>query len=139
MTKYLIPALTLLSGATAFTSQDVSSRTTSMQLSESKADLEALAGKLNPLVKFWDPLGTCLVFLYVDATYLIVNFIRCFTHRIPLCPGWVLQAWSMLRSGDSVKSRPSDGSDNLKSSMGVLPWLHLLGTASNRISSSHGV
>jgi len=43
-------------GATvAFAPAAQQARTT--QIAESKADLEELAGKLNPVVKFWDPIG----------------------------------------------------------------------------------
>ena len=41
-------------GASAFAPGKVNPRTTT--LSESKADLEALAAKLNPTLKFYDPL-----------------------------------------------------------------------------------
>jgi len=56
-----IAILSLVSSAAAFTSSNVKSSST--RLSESKADLQEMAGKLNPLVKFWDPLGL------VDAGY----------------------------------------------------------------------
>jgi len=45
----------LVAGAAAFA--PAAQRGTSSALAESKADLEALAGKLNPAVKFYDPLG----------------------------------------------------------------------------------
>lgn len=44
----------LLASASAFTTLDSSVRGTT-QLAESKADLEALAEKLNPIVKYYDP------------------------------------------------------------------------------------
>lgn len=47
--------LSLAASAAAF-SPGTNSRQ-SVQLSESKADLEKMAGELNPLIKFYDPLG----------------------------------------------------------------------------------
>jgi len=49
-----VAALALLSSAAAFTTGP--SARSQTRLSESKADLEAMAGKLNPIVKYWDPL-----------------------------------------------------------------------------------
>mmetsp|Transcript_11796 Transcript_11796/g.17303 ORF Transcript_11796/g.17303 Transcript_11796/m.17303 type:complete len:253 (+) Transcript_11796:83-841(+) len=47
--------LALAGSATAFSPAKNSRQ--SVQLSETKTDLEKMAGDLNPIVKFWDPLG----------------------------------------------------------------------------------
>lgn len=55
--------LALAAGSvSAFTSKQ-QAKTSATELSETKADLEVLAGKLNPIVKYWDPLGV------VDSGY----------------------------------------------------------------------
>eukprot|EP00545_Synedropsis_sp_CCMP1620_P006107 CAMPEP_0119002784 /NCGR_PEP_ID=MMETSP1176-20130426/119_1 /TAXON_ID=265551 /ORGANISM="Synedropsis recta cf, Strain CCMP1620" /LENGTH=250 /DNA_ID=CAMNT_0006954309 /DNA_START=34 /DNA_END=786 /DNA_ORIENTATION=- len=46
--------IAMAGSAAAFTSAPAARSSTT--LSESKADLQAMAGKLNPLVKYWDPL-----------------------------------------------------------------------------------
>lgn len=47
----------MAASASAFAPTGSTSSSTSTQLSESKADLQAMAGKLNPIVPYWDPLG----------------------------------------------------------------------------------
>eukprot|EP00751_Fragilariopsis_kerguelensis_P009227 CAMPEP_0170784398 /NCGR_PEP_ID=MMETSP0733-20121128/16158_1 /TAXON_ID=186038 /ORGANISM="Fragilariopsis kerguelensis, Strain L26-C5" /LENGTH=234 /DNA_ID=CAMNT_0011129395 /DNA_START=50 /DNA_END=754 /DNA_ORIENTATION=- len=49
--------LSLVASASAFAPSSKNSRTTSVAVQETKADLELLAADLNPIVKFWDPLN----------------------------------------------------------------------------------
>jgi hypothetical protein len=56
MNKLLATTALLVGTATAFAPATTNSRT-SVAVKESKADLEALAKDLNPLVGFFDPLG----------------------------------------------------------------------------------
>ncbi|GFH44555.1 hypothetical protein CTEN210_01029 [Chaetoceros tenuissimus] len=46
----------LIASAAAFAPSN-SNNSNNVKLSETKADLEDIAGKLNPIVKFWDPMG----------------------------------------------------------------------------------
>jgi hypothetical protein len=48
----------------------------SVQLSETKADLEQLAGELNPIVKFWDPMGLADGNFYDMGEAGTVGFLR---------------------------------------------------------------
>jgi hypothetical protein len=57
MTKLLIPLALAFSGASAFTARDNAAARSSTSLGESKADLQDMAAKLNPILKYWDPLG----------------------------------------------------------------------------------
>jgi hypothetical protein len=57
MTKLLIPLALAVTGASAFTAPDNASARSAVCLGESKADLQDMAAKLNPVLKFWDPLG----------------------------------------------------------------------------------
>ncbi|CAB9497747.1 Fucoxanthin-chlorophyll a-c binding protein [Seminavis robusta] len=54
--KYTVLA-SLLASATAFAPSNTASTKSSTSLCESKADLEALAAKCNPVVKYFDPLN----------------------------------------------------------------------------------
>jgi hypothetical protein len=56
--------LSLAASASAFAPTATNSRTTSVAVQETKADLETLAVELNPLVKFWDPLNLADAGLY---------------------------------------------------------------------------
>jgi hypothetical protein len=48
----------------------------SVQLSESRADLEELAGKLNPIVKFYDPMGVADIDFYDMGEEASIGFLR---------------------------------------------------------------
>ena len=58
MTKLLIPLALAATGASAFTAAPDNAARSAVALGETKADLQDMAGKLNPVLKFWDPLGT---------------------------------------------------------------------------------
>ena len=47
----------LIASAAAFAPSQSNNNSNNVKLSETKADLEEIAGKLNPIVKFWDPMG----------------------------------------------------------------------------------
>lgn len=53
--KSAVAFATLLAGANAFAPAKQAAG--KVELASSRADLEEFAGKLNPLVKFWDPMG----------------------------------------------------------------------------------
>jgi hypothetical protein len=57
MTKFFVALALAFSGASAFTARDNVVTRPSTGLGETKADLEDMAAKLNPVLKFWDPLG----------------------------------------------------------------------------------
>jgi len=56
MFSKIVLALALVGSAAAFQAPVVKPATR-VVMSETKADLEALAKELNPVVPFWDPLG----------------------------------------------------------------------------------
>eukprot|EP00537_Pseudo-nitzschia_pungens_P003402 CAMPEP_0172367766 /NCGR_PEP_ID=MMETSP1060-20121228/23464_1 /TAXON_ID=37318 /ORGANISM="Pseudo-nitzschia pungens, Strain cf. cingulata" /LENGTH=236 /DNA_ID=CAMNT_0013092125 /DNA_START=55 /DNA_END=765 /DNA_ORIENTATION=+ len=68
--------LALAAPVAAFTSQNAPSRQSSTQVSETKADLEVLAGELNPVVKFWDPLNLADAGLYGMDAEDSIRFLR---------------------------------------------------------------
>lgn len=70
-----VSILALAAPVAAFTSQNVATRQ-STQMSETKADLETLAGELNPLVKFWDPLNLADAGLYGMDAEESIRFLR---------------------------------------------------------------
>jgi len=64
----------LLASASAFTAPSTSRATTS--LSESKADLEGLAKKLNPIVGFYDPLNLAEAEFWGTSNEATIGFLR---------------------------------------------------------------
>merc|ERR1719313_2857766 len=66
---------TSIAAASAFAPSQEAART-SVQLSETKADLETIAQKLNPIVKFWDPLGLSDNDFYDMGEEATVGFLR---------------------------------------------------------------
>ncbi|GMI09398.1 hypothetical protein TrLO_g6827 [Triparma laevis f. longispina] len=66
---------TLLAGAAAFAPTTPSIRQ-STAVSESKADLEALAAQLNPLVKFYDPLNLAEAEFWGASNEATIGFLR---------------------------------------------------------------
>jgi len=69
--------LGLTASAAAFTSPSVptTARSTT-QVSETKADLEALAGDLNPIVKFYDPLNLAEAEFWGASNEATIGFLR---------------------------------------------------------------
>jgi len=57
----IFATLALAATASAFQSASKPSARSSVAVQESKADLEAMAKKLNPIVGFYDPLVSCLL------------------------------------------------------------------------------
>mmetsp|Transcript_4849 Transcript_4849/g.10685 ORF Transcript_4849/g.10685 Transcript_4849/m.10685 type:complete len:256 (-) Transcript_4849:264-1031(-) len=67
--------LSLAATASAFAPASTSSRA-SVALQESKADLEALAGSLNPIVKFYDPLNLAEAEFWGTTNEETIGFLR---------------------------------------------------------------
>lgn len=65
----------LLAAASAFVPAQVS-LSSKTALSETKADLEALAAKLNPVVKFYDPLNLASADFYGMGSEATIGFLR---------------------------------------------------------------
>lgn len=65
---------TLLASAAAFTAPAAPKATTA--LSETKADLEALAKKLNPIVGFYDPLNLAEAEFWGESNEATIGFLR---------------------------------------------------------------
>lgn len=65
---------TLLAAASAFQAPFASKSSTALH--ESKADLEVLAGKLNPLVKFYDPLNLAEAEFWGASNEATIGFLR---------------------------------------------------------------
>jgi len=57
--KSVFALSTMLASCAAFAPSRQHSTGTSTELAETKSDLKILAGKLNPVVPFWDPLQLC--------------------------------------------------------------------------------
>jgi len=73
----LATTFSLLSGCSAFTTPGVPKTTQSLtQVHETKADLEALAGKLNPFVKFYDPLNLAEAEFWGTSNEATIGFLR---------------------------------------------------------------
>jgi len=66
--------LSLFAGASAFAPQASTPSTTSM--SETKADLESLAGELNPQIKFYDPVGLADQTFWGQSEEATIGFLR---------------------------------------------------------------
>jgi len=67
--------LSLLAGASAFAPQ-ASTPSTTTSMSETKADLESLAGELNPQVKFYDPVGLADQTFWGQSEEATIGFLR---------------------------------------------------------------
>jgi len=67
---------TLLAAAAAFQAPVAPSVRPTVAMSETKADLEALAGKLNPLVKFYDPLNLAEAEFWGASNEATIGFLR---------------------------------------------------------------
>eukprot|EP00540_Astrosyne_radiata_P009327 CAMPEP_0116868152 /NCGR_PEP_ID=MMETSP0418-20121206/27023_1 /TAXON_ID=1158023 /ORGANISM="Astrosyne radiata, Strain 13vi08-1A" /LENGTH=71 /DNA_ID=CAMNT_0004504061 /DNA_START=684 /DNA_END=895 /DNA_ORIENTATION=+ len=63
----------LLAGASAFAPQSSSNSKT--QATATKADLEELAGKLNPIVKYYDPLNLAEADFYEMGNEATIGFL----------------------------------------------------------------
>lgn len=64
----------LIGSAAAFAPANSGRATT--QVAESKADLEAIAGKLNPIVKFYDPLNLSESYLWGQSQEFTIGWLR---------------------------------------------------------------
>ena len=72
-----LAALSLLAGsAAAFTAGPQQAASSSSQLSASKADLEAIAEKANPKVKFYDPLNLADKNFWGQGNEATIGFLR---------------------------------------------------------------
>ena len=67
--------LSLLASASAFAPAPTNSRA-SVAVQESKADLEALAADLNPIVKFYDPLNLAEAEFWGTTNEETIGFLR---------------------------------------------------------------
>lgn len=67
-------SLALVGSASAFVSNSRNSNVA--QLAESKADLESMAGELNPIVKFWDPLKLAEADFWQTGNEATVGWLR---------------------------------------------------------------
>ena len=67
--------LSLVASASAFAPASTNSRA-SVAVQESKADLEALAGELNPVVNFYDPLNLAEAEFWGDSNEATIGFLR---------------------------------------------------------------
>merc|ERR1719251_132632 len=74
--KLALSTLAFLSGASAFTSPSVSNARSGTQLHETKADLEVLAKKLNPVVGFYDPLNLAEAEFWGASNEATIGFLR---------------------------------------------------------------
>lgn len=66
--------ISLLASASAFAPAQNSRASVAVQ--ESKADLEALAGELNPIVKFYDPLNLADAEFWEGTNEETIGFLR---------------------------------------------------------------
>jgi hypothetical protein len=72
-----LAALSLLAGsAAAFTAAPQQAASTSSALSATKADLEAIAQKANPTVKFYDPLNLSDKNFWNQGNEATIGFLR---------------------------------------------------------------
>ena len=67
--------LSLAASASAFAPATTNSRA-SVAVQETKADLESLAGELNPLVKFYDPLNLAEAEFWGTTNEETIGFLR---------------------------------------------------------------
>jgi hypothetical protein len=75
-TSALLTASLVAGTASAFTSGPTVARKGVTQLRESKADLQELAGKLNPIVKYFDPLGVADAGLWGFSDERTIGWLR---------------------------------------------------------------
>jgi len=73
--KFAALFLSLAATASAFAPASTNSRA-SVAVQESKADLEALAGELNPVVNFYDPLNLAEAEFWGDSNEATIGFLR---------------------------------------------------------------
>jgi hypothetical protein len=73
--KFAALFLSLAATASAFAPASTNSRA-SVAVQESKADLEALAGELNPIVKYYDPLNLAEAEFWGDSNEATIGFLR---------------------------------------------------------------
>ena len=66
---------TLVASASAFAPATTNSRG-SVAVQETKADLESLAGELNPIVKFYDPLNLAEAEFWGTTSEETIGFLR---------------------------------------------------------------
>ena len=67
--------LSLAASASAFAPATTNSRT-SVAVQETKADLEALAAELNPIVKFYDPLNLADAEFWGESNEATIGWLR---------------------------------------------------------------
>lgn len=67
--------LSLVASASAFAPTSKPARA-SVAVQESKADLEAMAKKLNPIVGFWDPLNLAEAEFWGTSNEATIGFLR---------------------------------------------------------------
>lgn len=69
-------ALSLAASATAFAPASTNSRRSAVTLQETKADLEALAKDLNPVLGFYDPLNLAEANFWGTTNEETIGFLR---------------------------------------------------------------
>jgi hypothetical protein len=82
--KTAVTFLSLAASAAAFAPATTSSRG-SVAVQESKADLQALAKELNPIVGFWDPLNLAEAEFWGTTSEETIGFLRHSEIKYVLC------------------------------------------------------